>query len=140
MLEPPQPGTSNAWWRAYAGQRWYTGGGNDAGCRVGFEVRQRLDAEIWPVVRCIAAQANTAVNVPGAPSVGTLVTSNCQLPTAGAIGGIYGDGSDLVPLIDPPEGGEGGGLVVRPDPPRPFDPGLTSRDPIELDPELGFGG
>jgi hypothetical protein len=123
LFEPPTPG-ANAWWRSYAGQSWYTGAGVDAGCRMGFQMRQRIDPELWPVVRCIAAQANTAVNVPGAGSVGALITANCSATALGAVTSLYGDGSDLEPLLDEDQIG----VILNPlDPPAsPFDPGLTS--------------
>jgi hypothetical protein len=137
FFEPPQPGT-NAWWRSYAGQSWYTGGGVDAGCRLGFQVRQQLDAEVWPVLQCIAAQANTAANVPGSGSVATLVQTNCQTVATNAVLALYGNGSDLLPLIEPED--ENDDLILEPLPPPRFEPGLVNDGPIVVEPIVpGFG-
>ncbi|MCA9527010.1 MAG: hypothetical protein KC549_12030 [Myxococcales bacterium] len=95
---------------SFAGQDWYTGGHDDAGCRLEFQRYAKVDSRLWPTLKCLTATMNLHFNegetLPGWGGFGPEISEACGEVGLSALLQLYGDGSDLLPLID--VGGGGG--------------------------------
>lgn len=94
--------SSSPWWYQFAGQSWYTGVTNqDLGCRVGFDLRVRVDQYLWPSLRCLMAEGNLALNndLTRAQFL-TNVQANCRAAGLRMIRDYFGTGADLRDLIE----------------------------------------
>lgn len=94
---------------SFAGQDWYTGANQDSGCRLEFQRVGKLDQRLWQTVRCLTAAANlhfnTGESVPNWNGFMDTASQACGPVAVQALGQLYGDGSDLLELID--LGGDG---------------------------------
>lgn len=73
----------------------------DLGCRVGFDLRVRVDQHLWPSLRCLMAEGNPALNndLTRAQFLAH-VQANCRAAGLRMIRDYFGTGADLRDLIE----------------------------------------
>lgn len=94
---------------SFSGQDWYTGGNADSGCRLEFQRVGKMDDRLWETVQCLTATVNLHFNggetVPNWNGFLNTATQACGQVAVQALGDLYGDGADLLDLIDVGGGG-----------------------------------